>query len=132
GHLDSASGITGFIKAVLQAKHGLLVPSLHYRTANPRIDFASTPFVVNSELRDWATGGVPRRIGVSSFGMGGTNAHVVLEQPPEPRPAPEPARPVQVLTLSARDPAALDEAAGALAAALRGPDPPPLADVGHP
>src|SRR5204863_8746988 len=105
-----ASGITGFIKAVLQAKHGVLVPSLHYRKANPDIDFAATPFVVNTELRDWDTDGGPRRIGVSSFGMGGTNAHVVLEQPPEPASAPRPVRPVQLLALSAREPDALGEA----------------------
>jgi amino acid adenylation domain-containing protein len=131
GHLDSASGITGFIKAVLQAKHGLLVPSLHFRRANPDIDFAATPFVVNTELRDWDTDGVPRRIGISSFGMGGTNAHVVIEQPPERVPAPRPVRPVQLLALSAREPEALGDASAALATALRAPGAPQLPDVAH-
>ncbi|MDA5282553.1 type I polyketide synthase, partial [Streptomyces sp. Isolate_45] len=81
GHLDTAAGVAGFIKAVLCVERGLIPPSLHYRTPNPEIDFASSPFFVNSELRDWS-GPSPRRAGVSSFGMGGTNAHVILEQPP--------------------------------------------------
>ncbi|MFB0633472.1 beta-ketoacyl synthase N-terminal-like domain-containing protein, partial [Streptomyces sp. AB3(2024)] len=81
GHLDTAAGVAGFIKAVLCVERGLIPPSLHYRTPNPEIDFESSPFFVNAELRDWS-GPAPRRAGVSSFGLGGTNAHVIVEQPP--------------------------------------------------
>ncbi|SCG54230.1 hybrid non-ribosomal peptide synthetase/type I polyketide synthase [Micromonospora halophytica] len=129
GHLDTAAGVTGLIKAVLQLKHRELVPSLHYDKPNPEIDFDSSPFRVNTELREWTASDVPRRIGVSSFGMGGTNAHVVVEEAPTPAPLPPPARATQVITLSARTPEALDEAAAQLTAALAAPDAPPLADV---
>ncbi|MFF5173722.1 amino acid adenylation domain-containing protein [Micromonospora sp. NPDC000089] len=129
GHLDTAAGVTGLIKAVLQLKHRELVPSLHFDKPNPEINFDDSPFVVNTELREWTVTDVPRRIGVSSFGMGGTNAHVVLEEAPTPAPLPPPAREPQVITLSARTPAALDAAGAQLAAALAAPDAPPLADV---
>src|SRR5262249_19994324 len=81
GHLDAAAGVVGFIKAALAVHHGVIPPSLHFESPNPRIDFASSPFFVNAALRPWSQEGV-RRAGVSSFGMGGTNVHVVLEQPP--------------------------------------------------
>jgi amino acid adenylation domain-containing protein len=137
GHLDSTAGVAGLIKAVLQLKHRELVPSLHFRRPNPEIDFAATPFRVNTELREWAPDGAPRRIGVSSFGMGGTNAHVVLEEAPAPGPAPGPppapaVRPVQLLPLSARTPAALDAATAELAGALAGgTGAPDIADVAY-
>ena len=83
GHLDSAAGVAGFIKAVLCLRHGELVPSLHYHRPNPRVGFERTPFYVNTQPEPWVpSGGAPRRAGVSSFGIGGTNAHVVLEEPP--------------------------------------------------
>ncbi|MEV0001655.1 amino acid adenylation domain-containing protein [Micromonospora sp. NPDC050980] len=129
GHLDTAAGVTGLIKAVLQLKHRELVPSLHYDKPNPEIDFDDSPFRVNTELREWTVTDVPRRIGVSSFGMGGTNAHVVVEEAPTPAPLPPPARATQVITLSARTPEALEAAGAQLAAALAAPDAPPLADV---
>ncbi|WP_189136075.1 type I polyketide synthase, partial [Wenjunlia tyrosinilytica] len=81
GHLDTAAGIAGFIKAVLCVERGLIPASLNFRVPNPRIDFEGSPFFVNSELREWS-GPLPRRAGVSSFGMGGTNCHVVVEEPP--------------------------------------------------
>src|SRR6185436_18891319 len=81
GHLDAAAAVTGIIKTVLALKHRTLPPSLHFTVANPEIDFASTPFYVNSRLREWASDG-PRRAGVMSTGMGGTNANVVLEEAP--------------------------------------------------
>jgi acyl transferase domain-containing protein len=86
GHLDSAAGIAGFIKAVLSVERGVIPPSLHFGRPNPEIDFASGPFFVNAEAREWpgTPGEEPRRAGVSSFGMGGTNAHVIVEQPPVP------------------------------------------------
>lgn len=78
GHLTHAAGVAGIIKAALSLHHGIIPPSIHYRKANPNIDFSDTPFVVNDTAYAWK----PRdsfRIGVSSFGVGGTNAHVLLE-----------------------------------------------------
>lgn len=127
GHLDTAAGIAGFIKAVLSVKHGKITPSLHYARANPRIDFEASPFFVNDRLRDWQAAG-PRRAGVSSFGIGGTNAHAVLQEPPArkrsvARPGPH------LLSISARSAKALSDSAAALAARLDKADAPSLADV---
>ncbi|HEU4884784.1 MAG TPA: type I polyketide synthase, partial [Longimicrobium sp.] len=119
GHLDAAAGATGLIKATLAVERGEIPPSLHYAGPNPQIDFASSPFFVNTELRRWTgEGGAPRRAGVSSFGIGGTNAHVVLEQAPPPEPS-APARAWHLLTLSARTPEALEAQTDRLAAHLR-------------
>jgi amino acid adenylation domain-containing protein len=82
GHTDVASGISGFIKAVLALKHKEIPPSLHFNEPNPSIDFDNSPFYVNNRLRPWESGRTPRRAGVSSFGIGGTNAHVILEEAP--------------------------------------------------
>jgi acyl transferase domain-containing protein len=107
GHTDAAAGVTGLIKTVLAAEHGVLPPSLHFRRPNPEIDFGGSPFVVNDALREWRPAGVPRRAGVSALGVGGTNAHVVVEEPPA-RDEPAPSRPWQLLVLSARTPTALN------------------------
>ena len=82
GHLDAAAGVAGLIKAILAVEHGVLPPSLHFETPNPRIDFARSPFYVNTECRPWRPEGWPRRAGVSAFAIGGVNAHVILEEPP--------------------------------------------------
>jgi len=119
GHLDTAAGIAGLIKTVLCLKHGQIPASLHFRRANPQIDFVSSPFYVNTALRKWETGAIPRRAGVSSFGMGGTNAHVVLEQAPEQAPGKASSRPFQLLPVSAKTETALDKATANLAAHLR-------------
>ncbi|MEW6367290.1 MAG: amino acid adenylation domain-containing protein [Acidobacteriota bacterium] len=128
GHLDSAAGVAGLIKAALALHHKKIPPSLHFKTPNPKCDFENSPFFVNTELRDWDESRHPRRAGVSSLGIGGTNAHVVLEEAPafERR---EDARPLQLLTLSAKSEAALVDASLDLAAHL-GSDPnADLADV---
>ena len=83
GHLDSAAGVTGFIKTVLALKNRQIPPSLHFKSPNPDIDFENSPFYVNRQLKQWENGSQPRRAGVSSFGLGGTNAHVVLEEAPD-------------------------------------------------
>ena len=83
GHLQIASGIAGLIKTTLALYHKQLPPSLHFETPNPKIDFASSPFFVNTTLSQWETNGHPRRAGVNSLGIGGTNAHVILEEAPE-------------------------------------------------
>ena len=81
GHYESAAGIAGVTKVLLQLQHGQLVPTLHAETLNPKIDFAGTPFVVQRRLESWPRrNGQPRRAGVSSFGAGGANAHVVVEE----------------------------------------------------
>ncbi|MDZ8184115.1 MAG: SDR family NAD(P)-dependent oxidoreductase [Nostoc sp. ChiSLP02] len=82
GHLDTAAGITGLIKTVLALKHQQIPASLHFEKANTEIDFANSPFYVNTKLSEWKTNDLPRRAGVSSFGVGGTNAHVILEEAP--------------------------------------------------
>ena len=114
GHLDVAAGVAGLIKATLAVKHGAIPPSLHCDTPNPHIDFANSPFFVNTVLRPWDGAGQPRRAGVSAFGLGGTNAHVVLEQAPSAAPR-DSARAAQLLLLSAKTPAALDQATANLA-----------------
>ncbi|MBD2435877.1 type I polyketide synthase [Nostoc sp. FACHB-110] len=82
GHLDAAAGITGLIKTALALKHQQIPPSLNFERPNPEIDFANSPFYVNTQLTQWKSVLSPRRAGVSSLGMGGTNAHVVLEEAP--------------------------------------------------
>ncbi|TFW29136.1 non-ribosomal peptide synthetase/type I polyketide synthase [Duganella callida] len=128
GHLDVAAGVAGLIKAALAVKHGEIPASLHCGTPNPHIDFANSPFFVNTALRPWDSNGQPRRAGVSAFGLGGTNAHVVLEQPPLTAAQAE-ARPAQVLLLSAKTPAALDAATANLAGFLAAQPDTSLADA---
>jgi acyl transferase domain-containing protein/thioesterase domain-containing protein len=118
GHLDTAAGVTGFIKTVLALKHGQIPASLHFEKPNPHIDFAKSPFYVNTHLRDWKPEGGPRRAAVTSLGIGGTNAHVILEEPPRLN-RPNTHREWQVLTLSARSEAALDRAAERFASYLQ-------------
>lgn len=130
GHLDAAAGVTSLIKTALALHHRRLPPSLHFRTPNPQIDFAASPFYVNTALRPWEAGQEPRRAGVSGFGFGGTNAHLVLEEAPA-RPAAVPTSGPQLLTLSARTESALTELAAQLADTLRASDAPDLADVAH-
>ena len=102
GHCESAAGIAGLTKILLQLRHGQLAPSLHADTLNPHIDFERTPFVVQRELAEWPRDGQPRRAGLSSFGAGGSNAHLILEEPPAAPPARRPAGPALVV-LSAKD-----------------------------
>ncbi|HEX6041746.1 polyketide synthase [Longimicrobium sp.] len=129
GHLDAAAGIAGFIKTVLAVEAGEVPPTVHFRRPNPKIDFASSPFYVSAEREAWGGEG-PRRAAVSSFGIGGTNAHVVIEQAPEPRPS-APRRQTQLLVLSARSPSALDAATERLAVHVAAHPDQSLADVAH-
>lgn len=107
GHLDAAAGVVGLIKTVLALKHKMLPPSLHFDDPNPEIDFNNSPFFVNRKLTSWQTSGLPRRAGISSLGIGGTNAHVILEEAPNIETSAS-CQPSQVLTLSARSRPALD------------------------
>jgi amino acid adenylation domain-containing protein len=114
GHLDVAAGVTGLVHAAHIVRHGLFPPTLHFRRPNPKFDLENSPFYVTSQRREWKSGPPPRRAGVSSFGMGGTNAHLVIEQAPE-RPTRPAVRPAELLVLSARSEAALEQAASRLA-----------------
>ncbi|HXB57697.1 MAG TPA: SDR family NAD(P)-dependent oxidoreductase [Vicinamibacteria bacterium] len=108
GHLDAAAGVAGLIKTVLALEHRQIPASLHFEAPNPEIDFAGSPFYVVTELTPWNSEG-PRRAGISSFGIGGTNAHAILQEAPLLPPS-DPARPWQLLVASAKTATALDEA----------------------
>jgi acyl transferase domain-containing protein/surfactin synthase thioesterase subunit/acyl carrier protein len=108
GHPEQTAGLAALIKTALALQHKQLPPSLHFTAPNPNIDFAGSPFFVNAALRDWPSSGHPRRAGVNSLGIGGTNAFAVLEEAPEATPAPaDENRPVSLFTLSAKSEAAL-------------------------
>ncbi|GGR90342.1 hypothetical protein GCM10010252_31460 [Streptomyces aureoverticillatus] len=119
GHLGAAAGVVGLIKTLMAMRHRILPPSLNFDEPNPQIDFASSPLYVNTELSPWVCDTGPLRAGLSSFGVGGTNAHVVLEEPPAQPAAPAPARAQQLIVLSARTPTALESSATALGEHLR-------------
>ena len=118
GHLDTAAGVAGLIKTVLALKHRQIPPSLHFRKPNPLIDFERSPFYVNTALTEWKTDRSPRRAGVTSLGIGGTNAHVVLEEAPQLAERAPARNPYQLLVLSARTAPALEQASQNLVAHL--------------
>lgn len=118
GHLDTAAGVAGLIKTTLALEHKMIPPSLHFERPNPAIDFAATPFYVNTTLSEWTANGMPRRAAVSSFGIGGTNAHVVLEEAPDREPTSE-GRPWKIIVLSARTEPALNTITSNLVEFLR-------------
>ncbi len=120
GHLDAAAGVAGLIKAALALEREEIPPSLHFSSPNPRIDWAETPFKVAAERTAWPRGRGARFAGVSSFGIGGTNVHVVLEEAPRRSESGPATRPAQLLVLSARSETALDDLAGRLADRLDG------------
>ena len=128
GHMDAAAGATGVIKTVLQLQHRQLVPSLNFEQPNPKLDLGNTPFCVNATLQEWKSERGPRLAGVSSFGLGGTNAHAILEEAPEPTPSGA-SRPLQLVTISAKTTAALQVATANLAAHLAAHPDSNLADV---
>jgi acyl transferase domain-containing protein/NADP-dependent 3-hydroxy acid dehydrogenase YdfG len=130
GHLDTAAGVAGFIKAVLAVREGEIPASLHFEKPNPAIDFDASPFFVADRLQSWPALPGPRRAGVNSLGAGGTNAHVILEQPPAPAAASQ-ARPYQLLLLSARSRAAVERASADLARHLEDHPQLGLADVAY-
>ncbi len=130
GHLEAAAGIVSLIKAALALEHKKLPPSINYRRSNPAINFPESPFFVNTECREWESDGRPRRAAVNSLGIGGTNAHVILEEAPQCNcmfsglrnggheradraDVPSVAKPsMHALTLSAKTPTALHELVG--------------------
>ena len=101
GHLTAAAGVAGFIKTILALNHRQLPPSLGFSAPNPAIDFNNSPFFVNNVLRDWESENV-RRAGISSFGVGGTNVHIIVEESQAKQIIPGDSRPLQILTWSAK------------------------------
>ncbi|QDY80094.1 type I polyketide synthase [Streptomyces qinzhouensis] len=141
GHLEPAAGIVGLLKAALCLHHARLVPSLNFRAPNPAVADFRRDFDVPGTARPWPDAGDrPRRAGVSAFGMGGTNAHVILEEAPRdatrsgaPEPGPAPARTSRTLpwVLSARSEPALREQAARLRSLVTADRSLSAADVGH-
>ncbi|HEY0452772.1 beta-ketoacyl synthase N-terminal-like domain-containing protein [Actinophytocola sp.] len=128
GHLDAAAGIAGLIKAVLAVRDGIIPPNLHFSRPHPELDLESGPFYVPTKVRDWPD--ADRRVaGVSSFGLGGTNVHVLVAEPPAAEPAEEDGG-EYLLPVSARDEHALRAATSRLRDHLAAHRP-PLADVAH-
>jgi amino acid adenylation domain-containing protein len=127
GHLDVASGVTGLINAVNIVRHGIFPPTLHFQKPNPKLGLENSPFYVNSKVADWKTE-PPRRAGVSAFGVGGTNAHVVLEQAPS-QILDSSHSTDQLIVLSARSEKALEDATNNLVEHLKSHPNANLADV---
>jgi acyl transferase domain-containing protein/SAM-dependent methyltransferase/acyl carrier protein len=132
GHLDAAAGVAGLMKAALSLREGVIPPSLHFESSNREFDLARTSFYVPTAAVPWpaTAAGSKRRAGVSAFGVGGTNAHIVLEEAPR-REASGPARPWSIVVLSAMTPASLQAAAKRLADNLRNAREPALPDVAY-
>ena len=121
GHTEAAAGVAGFIKAALVLHHGAIPPSLHFKTPNPNIPWNSLPLSIPTALMPWPEG-LPAVTGVSSYGIGGTNAHVVLEGAPERKVVRASfVRRANLLPLSARSPEALRALAGRYAELLATP-----------
>ncbi len=131
GHLDAAAGVTGLIKTALALQHKLIPPSLNFEKPNPEIDFANSPFYVNTKLTEWNPTSTPRRAGVSSLGIGGTNAHVILEEAPVVRREQKQGRDYHLLVLSAKTDSALEKATKNLAQHLKQHPDLDLADVAY-
>lgn len=130
GHMDSAASIAGIIKASLALKYKQIPPSINFDVPNPEIDFDDSPFFVNTALRDWETNGHPRRAGVNSAGIGGTNAHFVLEEPPALASSDD-SRPWHLLVLSAKTETALEQRTSDLREYLQTHPDVKLADVAY-
>ncbi|MEJ3744816.1 beta-ketoacyl synthase N-terminal-like domain-containing protein [Actinomycetes bacterium KLBMP 9797] len=129
GHLDSASGLAGLIRAMRVLDEGVVPPVAGFTELNPLLDTADCPLYVPTAAGPWS-GPEPRRAGVSSFGIGGTNAHVIVEQPPPVPAVPPCPRRERLVVLSANDEEALARAAHRLAGQLRRAEP-DLADVSY-
>jgi amino acid adenylation domain-containing protein len=106
GHLDVAAGATGLIKTVLQMQHKTIPGLLHFTLPNPHLDLDNSPFFIDRELRPWKTNGEPMRAGVSAFGVGGTNAHIIVEEAPATTDS-DSGRAYHLLLWSAKTPTAL-------------------------
>lgn len=128
GHLTATSGIAGLIKTCLALHHKQIPPSINYETANPHIDFEASPFFVNTELRDWKPDSA-LIAGISSFGVGGTNVHLVLSGHESAAISTTKSRPVQLLRWSAKSAPSLDAFGDQLAGYLKDKDAIAIADT---
>ena len=128
GHLGAAAGVTGLVKTVLALENRMLPPSVNFKRPNPAIDFENSPFYVQQTLSKWHSANGRLIAGVSAFGIGGTNAHVVVEGAP-PLASSDPPRPWQLLTISAKTGVALEKATDRLAEFLASHPGVNLADV---
>ncbi|WP_417817491.1 type I polyketide synthase [Tritonibacter scottomollicae] len=131
GHLDTAAGVAGFVKTALSLDSKSLPPSLGYEKPNPTIDFATSPFRVNDQLSPWISHKGPRRAAINALGVGGTNAHVILEEAPLRAASEESDFPFQVLCLSGQSKSALEANTQNLVAYLRANPKAELADVAY-
>ena len=131
GHLDTASGVASFIKASLALHNGEIPATLHFRTPNPAVDFASSPFRVSAERTAWPRAAAPRRAAINSLGAGGTNAHVILEEAPLRGPTAPPKRPWELLTISGRSTSVVERASARLGSHLDTVEPADFPDVAH-
>ncbi len=132
GHAESAAGVAGLMKLVLSLQHRELPPHLHFHSANPHIHLEHGPFEVVQQLRSWEPRGGRRIAGVSSFGLSGTNAHIIVEEAPaRPSVAPGQSRAMHVLAVSAKSEVALVELAGRYATHLEAHSDQPIADICH-
>jgi amino acid adenylation domain-containing protein len=129
GHLDTAAGIASFIKVVLALKYRKIPPTINFNTPNPKIDFVDSPFFVNTGLVEWENNSYPLRAGVNSLGVGGTNAHVILEEAPVENGTV--GNEYQLILLSARTETALDRQQENLAVYLKRNPAIPLADAAY-
>ena len=129
GHLDTAAGVASLVKTAMGLHHGQIPPNLSYEAPNPAINFKDSPFFVNDALRPWTSHSGPRRAGVNALGVGGTNAHVILEEAPERPVSEESDFPFQLLCVSGRSKSALEANTAALAAHLRAHPEQSLADI---
>lgn len=131
GHTDIAAGVAGFIKTTLALKNRQIPPSLHFTAPNPELHLDDSPFYVNTRLTPWETpDGKPRIAAVNSFGVGGTNANVILEEAPA-RDLPAPSRRLQLLALSAKTDTALQAMGERLACFVASTDASALADIAY-
>ncbi|WP_157787699.1 SDR family oxidoreductase, partial [Chlorogloeopsis fritschii] len=113
GHLEPASGLAGLVKVLLAMKHGQIPPTLHIQEPNPYLDLETTPFYISDRLRPWQPANGKKYAAISAFGMGGTNAHVVLQEAPTPKLERSPQdRLAHIFTLSARSTEALQNLVG--------------------
>ncbi|MFC8448663.1 type I polyketide synthase [Kitasatospora sp. NPDC057223] len=147
GHAQAAAGVSGVIKTVMAIRHGVLPRTLHVDRPSPEVDWSAGAVRLLTEARPWPERSAPRRAGISSFGLSGTNAHVIVEQAPEPAPATDPAGPTAPdaaparprrtpatavpLVLSAAADAALPGQAERLHAHLTAHPETDLVDLGH-
>jgi acyl transferase domain-containing protein/acyl carrier protein len=130
GHLESAAGVAGLIKVLLCLKYGEIPAQIHFETLNSYISLEKTPLVIPSQRQSWLAGEQPRFAGVSSFGFGGTNAHLVLEEAPRLKPSSNAIeRPLHLLALSAKSAPGLKELAHRFETHLRAHSAESLADV---